>query len=180
MLPDDPTGLVASVDAVLADNRFPDFVRPICLAARDRGLPVVLDADRPTQMSDDLFRIATHVVFSSECLRATTGLDDLAAALARMADRTSSFLAVTQGAQDVLWREGVTLRRSPVFAVKAVDTLGAGDIFHGAFALALAEGKAEIAAMRFAAAAAGLKCTRLGGSAGAPHRAEVDALLATP
>ena len=43
-----------------------------------------------------------------------------------------------------------------------------------------AEGKAEIAAMRFAAAAAGLKCTRLGGSAGAPHRAEVDALLATP
>ena len=39
MLPDDPTGLVASVDAVLADNRFPDVVRPICLAARDRGLP---------------------------------------------------------------------------------------------------------------------------------------------
>ena len=179
MVPDDPAGLVASVDAVLADNRFPDFVRPICLAARDRGLPVVLDADRPTQMSDDLFRIATHVVFSSECLRATTGLDDLAAALARIADLTSSFLAVTQGAQDVLWREGATLRRSPVFAVNAVDTLGAGDIFHGAFALALAEGKTEIAAMRFAAAAAGLKCARLGGSAGAPHRAEVDALLAT-
>ena len=178
--PDDPTGLVASVDAVLADNRFPDFVRPICLAARDRGLPVVLDADRPTQMSDDLFRIATHVVFSSECLRATTGLDDLAAALARIADLPSSFLAVTQGAQDVLWREGATLRRSPVFAVNAVDTLGAGDVFHGAFTLALAEGKTEIAAMRFAAAAAGLKCARLGGSAGAPHRAEVDALLAAP
>jgi sulfofructose kinase len=67
-----------------------------------------------------------------------------------------------------------------VFAVNAVDTLGAGDIFHGAFALALAEGKTEIAAMRFAAAAAGLKCARLGGSAGAPHRAEVDALLARP
>ena len=50
----------------------------------------------------------------------------------------------------------------------------------GAFALALAESKDEIAAMRFAAAAAGLKCTRLGGSAGAPHRAEVEALLATP
>jgi sulfofructose kinase len=180
VVPGDPAGLVASVDAVLADNRFPDFVRPICLAARERGLPVVLDADRPTQISDDLFRIATHVVFSSECLRATTGLNDLAAALARIADLTPSFLAVTQGAQDVLWREATTLRRSPVFAVKAIDTLGAGDIFHGAFALALAESKDEIAAMRFAAAAAGLKCTRLGGSAGAPHRAEVEALLATP
>jgi sugar/nucleoside kinase (ribokinase family) len=55
--------------------------------------------------------------------------------------------------------------------------LAAGDIFHGAFALALTEGENEIAAMRFAAAAAGLKCTRIGGSAAAPRRAEVDALL---
>src|SRR5262249_36802950 len=63
--PDDPARLVACADVVLADNRFPDFVRPICVAARERGLTVVLDADRPTQMSEDLFQIATHVVFSS-------------------------------------------------------------------------------------------------------------------
>jgi sugar/nucleoside kinase (ribokinase family) len=163
---------------VVADNRFPEFVRPICVAARARGLTVVLDADRPTQMSDELFRIATHVVFSSECLRATSGLDDLGAALAAMAGRTASFLAVTQGPRDVLWREGATLRQSPVFAVEAIDTLGAGDVFHGAFTLALAEGRDVVAALRFAAAAAGLKCTRLGGSMAAPRRAEVDALLA--
>ena len=87
--PADPAALVAAVDALLADNRFPDFVRPICAAARARGIPVVLDADRPTPMADDrCSRIATHVVFSSECLRATTGLDDLGAALARIADAT--------------------------------------------------------------------------------------------
>jgi sulfofructose kinase len=176
--PTDPAGLVASADALLADNRFPDFVRPICAAARQRGMTVVLDADRPTQVSDELFRIATHVVFSSECLRATTGLDDLGAALARIAGETGAFLAVTNGPEDVLWLEGRTLRRSPVFAVAAVDTLGAGDVFHGAFTLALAEGRDLAAAMRFAAAAAGLKCTRVGGSAGAPTRDEVDALLA--
>jgi sulfofructose kinase len=177
--PTDPAGLVASADALLADNRFPDFVRPICAAARARGMTVVLDADRPTQVSDELFRIATHVVFSSECLRATTGLDDLGAALACIAAETGAFLAVTNGADDVLWLEGRTLRRSPVFAVAAVDTLGAGDVFHGAFTLALAEGRDLAAAMRFAAAAAGLKCTRVGGSAGAPTRDEVDALLAS-
>ncbi|HEY6992342.1 MAG TPA: PfkB family carbohydrate kinase [Xanthobacteraceae bacterium] len=176
--PADPAGLVASADAVLADNCFPEFVRPICLAARARGLAVVLDADGPTQMSDDLFRIATHVVFSSQCLRATTGLDDLAAALARVGATTPSFLAVTRGPQDVLWREGRIMSNCPVFAVDAVDTLAAGDVFHGAFTLALAEGKGEVAAMRFAAAAAGLKCMRLGGSMAAPHRAEVEALLA--
>jgi len=176
--PADPASLVACADAVVADNRFPEFVRPICVAARARGLTVVLDADRPTQMSDELFRIATHVVFSSECLRATSGLDDLGAALAAMAARTPSFLAVTQGPRDVLWRDGAALRQSPVFAVEAIDTLGAGDVFHGAFTLALAEGRDVVAALQFAAAAAGLKCTRLGGSMAAPRRAEVDALLA--
>src|SRR5215475_13452345 len=143
---------------------------------RARGLTVVLDADRPTQTCDELFRIATHVVFSAECLRATTGLDDLGAALAAIAATTSSFLAVTQGPRDVLWREAATLRRSPVFAVEAIDTLGAGDVYHGAFTLALAEGRDVVAALRFAAAAAGLKCTRLGGSMAAPRRAEVEAL----
>lgn len=176
--PSDPAGLVAAAEAVLADNRFPEFVRPICAAARARGIAVVLDADGPLPIDDELFRIATHVVFSSEGLRGTTGLDDLAAALTRMAAASRAFLAVTRGAQDILWRGQGALRTSPVFAVDAIDTLAAGDVFHGAFALALAERKDEIAAMRFAAAAAALKCTRLGGSAAAPQRAEVEALLA--
>ena len=64
-----------------------------------------------------------------------------------------------------------------MFAVEAVDTLGAGDSFHGGFALALAEGRDEIAAMRIGAAAAALKCTRFGGISGTPMRAEVEAFL---
>ena len=99
------------------------------------------------------------------------------AALSRVAGETQPS-AVTNGPDDVLWLEGRMLRRSPVFTVAAVDTLGAGDVFHGAFTLALAEDRDLAAAMRFAAAAAGLKCTRVGGSAGAPTRDEVDALLA--
>jgi sulfofructose kinase len=65
-----------------------------------------------------------------------------------------------------------------VFAIRAVDTLGAGDALHGGFALALAEGRSEVEALRFGAAVAGIKCTRIGGSAGAPTRAEVELLLA--
>src|SRR5262249_47089613 len=156
---------------------FPDLAGPCCVAACEAGLTVGLDADGPTHVSEDLFQIATHVVFSSQCLRATTGREELAAALAAVADVTPSFLAVTHGPYDVLWREDATLRKSPVFSVKAIDTLGAGDVFHGAFALALAEGRGVAAALRFAAAAAGLKCTRLGGSMAAPYRAEVEALL---
>ena len=66
----------------------------------------------------------------------------------------------------------------PVFKLEAIDTLAAGDVFHAGIALALAEGRDAVAAMRFGAAAAGQKSTRFGGRMGAPNRDEVDAFLA--
>jgi len=177
---DNPDRLVADATVVLADNRFPDFVRPVCEAARRRNLVTVLDADMPTVEDDPLFAIATHVVFSSECLRETTGLRDLAEGLLRIAQRTRSFLAVSNGPEDVLYISGGALQRMKAFKVKVVDTLAAGDVFHAGFALALAEGRGELSAMRFGAAAAALKCMRFGGSQGAPQRAEVDQFLARP
>ena len=177
-VPADPDKIVAGADLVLADNRYPAFVTPICRAARRRDVAVVIDGDRPTVEDDPLFKLATHLIFSSECLRATTRDADLAEGLARMARRTRAFLAVSNGPDDILFIAGGKLCRLPVFAIDAVDTLGAGDAFHGGFALALAEGKDEVEAMRFGAAVAGIKCSRIGGSAGSPTRAEVEAFLA--
>jgi sulfofructose kinase len=175
--PDDPDRLLAGVDMLLVDNRYPAFVTPICCAARRHGLAVVIDADKATVETDPLFALGTHVIFSGDCLRRTTGLDDLAAGLTRMAQFTDAFLAATNGPLPVLWREGEAIRVMPVFEIAAIDTLAAGDVFHGAFALTLAEGRGIAEAMRFAAAAAGLKCTRFGGATGAPRRHEVEALL---
>ncbi len=177
-MPDDPERIASATDAVLADNRYPDFVRPICEAARRRNLPVVLDGDRPTVEDDPLFRVASHVVFSWECLRETTGVADLAEGLKRIAGRTDAFLAVSNGPDDIVYLEDGRVRRLPVFKITAVDTLGAGDAFHGGFVMALTQGRNEVDAMRFGAAVAGIKCTRIGGSAGAPTRAEVEAFLA--
>ena len=176
--PDNPEQIISAADAVLADNRYPEFVRPICEAARRRNLPVVLDGDRPTIEDDPLFRVASHVVFSWECLRETTGIADLGEGLLRIAGKTDAFLAVSNGPDDIVYLDEGRVRRLPVFKIAAVDTLGAGDAFHGGFALALAEGRSEVEAMRFGAAVAGIKCTRIGGSAGAPKRPEVDAFLA--
>jgi len=173
----DAAGMLAGADALLIDNRFPEFVLPICTAARERGIPIVLDADRPTRPADALVAIATHVVFSAEGLRAAGGHDDVAAALMRVGERSAAFLAATDGANGVTWRAEGGFARLPAFPVAAVDTLGAGDVFHGAFVLALAEGQPEPDALRFAAAAAAVKCTRFGGIDGAPRPAEVTALL---
>ena len=174
----DPDALVKDVALLLADNRFPEFVRPVCEAAKRRGIPIVLDADRPTVEDDPLFGIPTHVIFSSECLRETTGEKDLDKGLLRMAPRTKAFLAVSDGSGPVRYVDDGAVRILPVFTIDAVDTLAAGDVFHAGIALGLAEGRDEISAMRFGAAAAALKCTRFGGSMGAPQRAEVEAFLA--
>ena len=69
------------------------------------------------------------------------------------------------------------MQETPAFPVHTVDTLGAGDVFHGAFALAITENQGLRDALRFASAAAALKCTRHGGAFAAPQRAEVEQLL---
>jgi len=63
--------------------------------------------------------------------------------------------------------------RVPAFRVKAVDTTAAGDVFNGALAVALAEGKPLREAARFASAAAAISVTRLGAQPSAPTRREI-------
>ncbi|MBN8982888.1 MAG: sugar kinase, partial [Rhizobiales bacterium] len=113
-----------------------------------------------------------------DAVRQTAGSDDDATALRKIAGLTSSFLAATRGPQGTLWLDPTgAFQETAAFPVHTVDTLGAGDIFHGAFTLALIEGQAIPAAVRFASAAAALKCTRFGGAFACPQRAEVEAFL---
>jgi sulfofructose kinase len=176
--PADAAALIANVDIVLADNRLPAFVTPVAEAARARNRALVLDLDLAGSPEQPLLKLASHVIASSEALRGSLGVENLGEGLKHLAGHTSAFLAVTDGANGVYWLEEGAVRHRPGFAVEAVDTLAAGDIFHGAFALALAEGADNVSALNFANAAAALKCMRFGGAAGAPARTEVEALLA--
>ena len=90
-----------------------------------------------------------------------------------------NFLAVTAGPEGCFWleREIDLVRQLPAPKVVAVDTLAAGDVFHGAFTLAIAEGQSIPDAIAFANTAAALKCTVFGGRLGAPTREEVRAAL---
>ena len=178
VLPNDPASLVADADAVLVDNRFPEFVTAICRAAQARGIPVVIDLDQATKTDDPLLALGTHVVASTEALFGMTGLNDYEEALERLAKHLSGFVAITDGPKGVYWLEDGALRHLPAFRVEAIDSLGAGDAFHAGFALAIAEGRTLPDILRFASATAALKCTKFGGASGAPRRAEVDAFLA--
>jgi sulfofructose kinase len=176
--PADARGLVSPADAVLSDNRYAEFCVPICEAAKAKNIPRVLDFDKPTPFDDALLRLSTHVIASADATREATGENDLRAALKAMGRHLSCFLAVTDGPDGYYWLDRSEVRHSQAFKVQAIDTLGAGDVFHGAFTLRLVETGDEVASMRFAAAAAAIKCTRFGGPTGAPTRAEVEDFLA--
>jgi sulfofructose kinase len=144
------------------------------------GIPTVLDAGLSFDpRSAGLLALADHVVFSAAALERMSGHADPVHALRWVRSRVRGpYVGVTIGARGYLWLEGETLHATPGHAVEVVDTLGAGDVFHGAYALAIAERRSVIEAARFANAAAAIKCTRTSGRRGIPLRAEVEAWLA--
>jgi sulfofructose kinase len=183
----DPSGertIVTFRDPELWNVRLPDNdtlledCTDLCAEATRRGIPVIVDVDRAMSLREGLLTASSHLIFSSEPLQETADVTDDGEALKKIAKLTPSFLAGTRGAQGTIWLdEQQNLQQTPAFPVHTVDTLGAGDVFHGAFALAITENQDLRDALRFASAAAALKCTRFGGAFAAPQRAEVEALL---
>ena len=129
---------------------------------------------------EQLLPLASHIVASEPAVRIICGQAlDLASACTDMASRTDAFVAVTGGAAGTWWfdRAAGSSRHVAAPKIKAVDTLAAGDVFHGALAVGLTEAMPVEQALRFASAAAALKCLRFGGRLGAPDRAETLAMM---
>ena len=167
----------ARFDAALGDTRWPQGSALVLRAARERGVPGVLDAEAPIAEALDALHAASHIAFSMQGLRDRCGHGDVARGLEQVAAETGAWVCVTDGPGGVTCLSGGVISHVPAFAVDAVDTLGAGDVWHGAFALALGEGMEELRAVRFANAVAAIKCMRFGGRAGIPRRDEVERFL---
>ncbi|WP_375312208.1 sugar kinase [Bradyrhizobium sp. A5] len=174
----DARELLADCQAVLVESRCAAFCTELCVEARRRGIAVVVGVDRAMALTDGLLTAASHLLFASAQLQETTGVSADGEALRHLSRLTPAFLAATRGPRGTIWlNETGELDETPAFPVEAIDTLGAGDVFHGAFTLRLSEGGDVREALRFAAAAAALKCTRHGGGLAAPHRFEIEELL---
>ncbi len=178
MAPPDAAPDLAGVDAVMTDVRWPDAAALALAAAREAGIPAILDADvAAIEVLDRLVPLATHVVASDGAGRLLTGAANAADAARVLASRHGGFVAVTAGADGCWWGDASGITHTPAPRIEAVDTLAAGDVFHAGFAVGLTEGWAMARTIAFASAAAAIKCTRFGGRLGAPTRAEVEAFL---
>lgn len=174
-----PLGKIASAAAVLSDPRWPEGTEAAFAAARRAGVPTVLDAEvADADVFERLLPLTDHAIFSEPALAGFAG-PDIDTALRRIETHGCRISAVTLGERGVEWREGGEPRRLPAFAVAVIDTNGAGDVFHGAYAFAIGSGMKVGEAMAFASAAAALKCARPAGRGGIPTFDEITAFQRT-
>jgi sulfofructose kinase len=124
-----------------------------------------------------LLPLVDHAIFSQAGLAELTAHAEVDAALHEAAQLTPGIVGVTLGEQGSAFLIDGVLHRVPAFAVPARDTNGAGDVFHGAYTLALAQGLGVLEAARFASAAAALKCRNGSGWAALADQPAVDRLL---
>lgn len=174
-----PLDAVAQASSVLADPRWVEGAATLFGEARARGIPTVLDGDMAdAEVFERLLPLTDHAIFSEPALTAYAGsADDRSlAGLARFGCRV---VAVTRGKGGVSWYEQGRLHRQAAYAVDVVDTTGAGDVFHGAYALAIGAGLDVRAAMAFSAATAAMKCRHAGGRNGIPDINECLAFMRT-
>ncbi|HXG56105.1 MAG TPA: PfkB family carbohydrate kinase [Vicinamibacterales bacterium] len=144
---------------------------------RELGLPVTSDIDRITELTAELIAAVTIPIFAEHVPSGLTGVSDVEDALRRIRTSHDGLLIVTLGAKGSIALDGDRIIRAPGFAVTAVDTTGAGDVFRGGFIFALLRGWDTEESLRFANAAAAISCTRLGAMEGVPTLAEVEALM---
>ncbi|WP_159565425.1 sugar kinase [Budvicia diplopodorum] len=164
-------------DMVLADVRWHEGAKFAFTQARAAGVPTLLDADITPQNILPLIRLADHAAFSEPGLIKATGEKNVTKALTLANALTSGTVYVTQGQSGCSWLEQQALCHQKGFKVDVVDTTGAGDVFHGALAFALARQQPVNQAVRFANAVAALKCTLPGGREGIPDCDQTDAFL---
>jgi sulfofructose kinase len=171
-----PLQLIDDAQVFLCDPRWPEGAARALDHARAKGVPTVIDGEK-TEMRIllDLIPRVDHAVFSVPGLGNYAPGQKPAEALGKAIAAGCKVAAVTQGEKGTLWMtaEDPTPRRTPAFRVQATNTTGAGDVFHGAYALAIAEGQPIEQVMRFASAAGGLRAR----DGATPTRAMVEELL---
>jgi len=175
--------LIAAADLLLVQLEVPfDAVRAALSLARSEGVTTVLNpAPAPdVEVPRDLLRLADYLTPNlGEARRLLGGSQDLSpeALAPQLAGMTEHPVVVTLGAQGaVLCTDGACSRvASP--RVKAVDTVGAGDCFCGALAVALSEGRELREAVGFAVCAAAISVQTAGAQPSLPRRPDIDALF---
>ncbi|HXG87131.1 MAG TPA: PfkB family carbohydrate kinase [Vicinamibacterales bacterium] len=147
--------------------------------ARAHSVDITSDIDRLTDRTRELIDAVTIPIFAEHVPKTVTGLSDQSQALNALRQPHHRLLCVTLGEHGAMALDDTGIHHAPAFAVEAVDTTGAGDVFRAGFIYALLRGSNTDEILQFANAAAAVSCTRLGALGGIPSLDEVESLVAS-
>jgi sulfofructose kinase len=146
--------------------------------ARDASIPVIADIDNLYPRVEVLLENVDYLISSREFPARLTGEQDLLVSLPALSRRFGTRVAAaTLGEEGVLAWDGTKFHYAPAFEITAVDTTGAGDIFHAGFAYSLIQGWDLGQALLFSCAASGLACTAPGARGGIAPVRQIEDLM---
>jgi sulfofructose kinase len=154
---------------ILFDGHEPHISTPLVKFAKAQGIPTVLDAGSVHEGTLVLMDKVDYLVCSEKF--ALQLHNDTETALSQLAE-ISPNVVITLGDKGLIWQQGKTRGALPAFPIDVVDTTGAGDAFHGAFAAAVALEMSWVEILRYASVAGALCCTKVGARLGLPSSQE--------
>ncbi|HZU35113.1 MAG TPA: PfkB family carbohydrate kinase [Gemmataceae bacterium] len=175
-----PADVIRSCRVLFVDHYGVEGMTRAARLARAAGVAVVADFERHEYPGfAALLALVDHLIVSRDFAHRLLGESDPVQAARQLWAEGRDTVAVTAGEQGCWYRtaQDTDVRHQPAFRVSVVDTTGCGDVFHGAYAAALAQGMAASDRIRFASAAAALKAMRPGAQAGIPDGSAVKAFL---
>jgi sugar/nucleoside kinase (ribokinase family) len=174
-----PPHLLASARVVHVDDVDQAGAIRAAGLARASGAIVTSDIDRVTDRTDELVAAVSIPILAEHVPAALTGESDVERGLRKLYGRHNTRICVTLGRHGAMILDGDRVHHEPAFAVDAVDTTGAGDVFRGAFIYGLLRGDDSRSLVQFANAAAAVSCTRPGAMDSVPTLDDVEKLLRT-
>jgi sulfofructose kinase len=162
---------------ILFDGHEPYISPSLARSARQRGIITILDAGSIHRGTEELAGLVDYLVCSESFGLDFSGETNEERALEKLSSYAPN-LTITMGERGLVWKNAGGSGRLEAFKVKAVDTTGAGDVFHGALAVCLAQEKGWLESLRYASAAGALCCSKIGARLGIPSKEEVEEFLA--
>lgn len=158
-------GLIQSAKVFFLDYLSKPIPLDLARKVKSLGVPIVADIEGRTEDVHELLALVDYLVVSDEFAQWSTGLSDLGAACAKLAQVQRRATVVTAGATGCYYTTGpsVPVTLLPAFTVKTTDTNGCGDTFHGTFAVAIARDWPLVQALLLASACGALKASGPGG-----------------
>jgi ribokinase len=173
----DLVALLEGAGALLVDGHHPDAQIAAAEQCRERGIPVIVDAGSLREGMGELVALSDFLIASERFVTEVAPRGEVEDSLLELQEMGPRAVIITLGESGSVGLYGDKLVRQPAHEVDAVDTTGAGDVYHGAFTAAFLLGYSFERSMELASASAALACKNLGGRAGIPDLPDVLSFL---